>query len=106
MLHDFIEFERRLERAEVLSLRSIDGTVIECLSGSLWLTEQGGDDHWLAAGERYVLHGNGCTVVEGLANAEVRVVKPAAPTVGWFTRLWHELGGRPAQRECDCTAVG
>lgn len=102
MLYDFIEYEVRLERAQVMSTQSIDGAMIECTQGSLWLTEQGEDDLWLHAGERHVLHGNGRVVIEGLSQAQVRVSPPAlARGLSRVSQWWDKLRHRERADTCS-----
>lgn len=52
-----------LERREMLMLTDARGQTLECRSGELWLTEAGGGDTVLRAGERHVVQEDGYLVI-------------------------------------------
>lgn len=52
-----------LERREMLMLADARGQTLECRSGELWLTEAGGGDTVLRAGESHVVQGDGYLVI-------------------------------------------
>jgi hypothetical protein len=57
---------------QVIATQPTPGLAVECLTGSVWITiDGGGYDHVLNAGERLSLSGAGRTVIEGLAHSEV-----------------------------------
>ncbi len=58
-----------LERREMLVLADARGQTLECRSGELWLTEDGGGDRILRPGEAHVVAGNGCLVVSACQDA-------------------------------------
>jgi hypothetical protein len=49
----------------LLSLSAVRGLEIEVRAGRIWLTEEGdGDDHFVAAGQRHCIRGDGRVVIE------------------------------------------
>lgn len=49
----------------LLSLSAVRGLEIEVRAGRIWLTEEGdGDDHFIAAGQRHRVQGDGRVVLE------------------------------------------
>jgi hypothetical protein len=79
-----------LTAGQIASLRDAQGTRIDCLSGSLWITQEGeGRDIVLGPGEQVTLDRNGKTVVHAFKPSLVLVVEssPIAPGTPWWTRL-------------------
>jgi hypothetical protein len=53
--------------------KGLVGHVIRCVSGTLWVTQEGDSrDHFLAAGEEFVIEAPGVVVVQALAPATGR----------------------------------
>jgi hypothetical protein len=81
-----------LAAGQISTLRDAQGTQIECLSGSLWITQVGeGRDVVLGPGEQTSLDRKGETVVQALRQSivlvtELRAPAPAAP-------LWRRMTG-------------
>jgi hypothetical protein len=76
------------------SLHDAQGTRIECLSGSLWITQEDeGRDIVLAPGEAFTLGRNGKTVVHAFKPSLALVIesRPVAPGTPWWTRLAYAL---------------
>jgi len=62
-----------LERREMLMLADARGQTLECRQGELWLTEAGGGDTILRAGERYAVEEAGCLVISACQNSRFAV---------------------------------
>ncbi len=63
-----------LAHRRILRLRDRDGDRVECLDGSVWITQDGDPrDIVLDAGEAFTLDRRGTTLVYALANARVVV---------------------------------
>ncbi len=85
-----------------LTLRNRRGHAIECVSGELWITQDGDSrDIVLARGERFTLDRDGAVLVTALGPARVRVHVPTrtAPAPWW--KPWRPAvlsmhGGRDA----------
>jgi hypothetical protein len=83
-----------LAAGQVATLRDAQGTRIECLSGSLWITQQDeGRDIVLASGDQVILDRGGKVVVQAFKPSLVLVFesRPAAPGIAWLTRLAHAV---------------
>jgi hypothetical protein len=66
-----------LPRDGVVSLREAAGARVVCLSGAVWLTQQGSDeDVILEAGERFRIANTGLTLITALRGSELCVVQP------------------------------
>ena len=81
-----------LTAGQTASLRDAQGTRIEPLSGSLWITQEGeGRDIVLGPGEEVVLDRKGKAVLHAFTQSLVLVVesRPVAPGTPWWTRLGH-----------------
>ena len=74
MLYEFIEYEHRLAQKQVLTLQSVEGAVIVCEQGGLWLTEENGGDIVLQPGQSYRLRGGGQLVIEALHTARLQIL--------------------------------
>ncbi|GBG03590.1 hypothetical protein AZSI13_29170 [Azospira sp. I13] len=62
-----------LERREMLVLADARGQTLECRQGELWLTEAGGGDTILRAGERYGVETAGCLVISACQDSRLAV---------------------------------
>jgi hypothetical protein len=83
----------------VLNLRDRNGDRVECLDGSVWITQDGDPrDIVLDAGESFVLDRAGTALVYALADARVAVQHPATPALrvnGDAVRRLHDLMAAP-----------
>ncbi|SFZ73918.1 DUF2917 domain-containing protein [Chitinimonas taiwanensis] len=91
MLHQFIEYEQALQRSELRTVRSVDGVIVLCEQGDLWITEDNGGDVLLQRGERHLLRAGRLAVIEALSDARLQL-KALAPARGWLAQLRHKLG--------------
>lgn len=72
----------RLAHRKVLDLRDRTGDRVECLDGSVWITQDGDPrDVVLDAGESFTLDRPGTALVYALEDARVVVQRPAAPAL-------------------------
>jgi Protein of unknown function (DUF2917) len=72
----------RLAHRRMLRLRDHDGDRVECLDGSVWITQDGDPrDVVLDAGEGFTLDRPGTAIVYALADARVVVQRPTAASV-------------------------
>ena len=95
-----------LTAGQTATLRDAQGTRIECLSGSLWITQEGDvRDVVLGPGEDLRLDRAGATLVHAFKPSLVLVFesRPAAPGASVWQRLlsglacyFMELGKRPS----------
>ena len=70
----------RLAHRRILNLHDRRGDRVECLDGSVWITQDGDPrDVVLDAGESFTLDRPGTALVYALADARVAVQRPAAP---------------------------
>lgn len=70
-----------LARRQTLALTDRAGELIECLSGSLWITQDGDPrDVILGPGEGHVIDRDGLVLVYAFADAKLAVLAPASPT--------------------------
>ncbi len=79
-----------LTARQTATLRDAQGTRIECLSGSLWITQEGDTrDVVLGPGEELTLERAGATLVHAFVPSLVLAVvsHPAAPGVSAWRRL-------------------
>ena len=85
MLYEFIEYEHRLAQNQVLSLRSTSGDLVVCEQGDLWLTEEGGPDVFLTAGEKHRVRSNGRLLIESFQAARLQYLpkEAAGITMTW-----------------------
>ncbi len=68
-----------LAHRKILRLRDRDGDRVECLDGSVWITQDGDPrDVLLDAGETFTLDRSGTTIVYALADARVVVQAPGS----------------------------
>ena len=66
-----------LDRQQTLSTRDARGMALECLSGSLWITFEGGaDDYFLEPGERLPLRARGKIVIQAMEGSEFVFLPP------------------------------
>lgn len=71
---------RDLAAGEVHSVIGSRGTVVRCLSGQLWVTQEGDTrDYVVPAGTRFCAGGNGHIVASAVADGTRIVVERAAP---------------------------
>jgi hypothetical protein len=69
-----------LAPASVLAVQDGAGTRIRCLSGVLWVTQEGElKDSIVRAGDTLILHKPGRTVISALDAASLTLVRPAPP---------------------------
>lgn len=72
----------RLAHRRILNLHDRSGDRVECLDGSVWITQDGDPrDIVLDAGESFMLDRPGTALVYALADARVAVQHPAAPAL-------------------------
>jgi len=70
----------KLTKGTLLRIRGAAGTVIACLEGTVWLTEEGdARDHFLQRGDRHRIRGAGVVVMEALGDARLET-EPANET--------------------------
>ncbi|MBI2311292.1 MAG: DUF2917 domain-containing protein [Betaproteobacteria bacterium] len=68
-----------LQPSGLLRLDGARGVTLRCLSGRLWITEEGGGgDVFLAAGEFHRIGHGGVTLIEALEPAQVVIEAPRA----------------------------
>ena len=76
------EHELRSERP--LRLEKAHASVIECLSGTAWITAYAQfDDCVLRSGERYTIPNDGLVLVEAVGSGRIRVHATPAPRHAW-----------------------
>lgn len=64
------------------------GSVIECLSGTAWITSYGErSDFMLRAGMAFEVPTNGLTLIEAVGAGKVRVTAPVAAAQPWYRAL-------------------
>jgi hypothetical protein len=74
---DFGPSSFNLPREGVVLLREARGARVLCLSGALWITQEGGkEDVVLQAGESLRVTRGGLTLVTALRGSELRVIEP------------------------------
>ena len=92
---------------QIATLRDAQGTRIECVSGALWITQDGDiRDIFLGPGDEFTLDRNGTAVVQASRQSivlvtELRAPAPATPRwrrmagalLGYFMRLGMSRGG-------------
>jgi hypothetical protein len=89
-----------LEYRGIVPVEDAIGTRIDCLSGRIWITEQGcTDDIVLEAGESYEFSRGGVAVVQALREAFVALRAPAgfhaeARRAARVEQLWNRPGWR------------
>lgn len=89
-------YEGHLPAGEVIALVDAAGWDLACLAGRIWLTEEGGDDVWLAAGEGFALRRSGRCVIEAAAPSVLRLRLAPSP---WRRRFAAWCAGlRPSGR--------
>lgn len=77
MTIDFGPSSFNLPREGVVLLREASGARVLCLSGALWVTQEGGrDDVILKDGESFRITRGGLTLVTALRGSELRVIEP------------------------------
>ncbi len=82
----------RLTKGMLLRVRGAAGTVVVCLEGTVWLTEEGDlSDHFLEGGHRHRIAGNGVVVLEALHNARLQMQPPNGSR---YTRLTERAADR------------
>ena len=79
----------RLPRDQSLALRQRQDHQVECLAGSLWITQDGDPrDILLAAGECFTLDRRGVALVTAMHDARLRLNAPArAARLRWLRAL-------------------
>jgi Protein of unknown function (DUF2917) len=88
----------RLAHRSILDLRDRKGDRVECLDGSVWITQDGDPrDVVLDAGESFTLDRPGTALVYALADARVVVQRPAGPAL--------RARAEPGRRLYDLTAA-
>jgi hypothetical protein len=74
---DFGASSFSLPRDGVVLLEDAEGACVDCLSGALWLTQEGReDDVILHPGESMRVANDGLTLVTALRAGELRIVQP------------------------------
>ena len=72
----------RLAHSRILNLRNHKGDRVDCLDGSVWITQDGDPrDIVLDAGESFTLDRPGTALVYALADARVAVQHAATPAL-------------------------
>jgi len=82
MNHDLVAGARRLDKGTLLRLASAPGERVECLSGVLWVTQDGDPrDVVLEAGDAFDFDRPGGSVVSALADSRLLLLaRQAQPT--------------------------
>ncbi len=86
-----------LEPDQLVAVRDAKGVRVACLSGALWITQEGSTaDVILEAGQCSVIHNSGLTLVMALKPSTLRVTEPRVrgmwnALLGWF----RPVVGRP-----------
>ena len=66
-----------MQASEALALDDARGTLVRCLAGSLWVTQDGDrDDHLLRVGESMRIERDGPTVVQAMTGSRLAVCAP------------------------------
>jgi hypothetical protein len=85
---DFGPSSFNLARDGVVLLHQAAGARVVCLTGALWLTQQGlAEDVILQAGESLRVTSGGLTLVTALRGSEVRVIQPGMARSAIVQRL-------------------
>jgi len=102
MIMDMKRMVIEIQRRGIAPLNTGVGTCIECLRGTIWVTEhRSKDDIILKAGESYVISRKGLVVVQALHNALVEfrapeARKPEAGLTTWMERVREGWSARGA----------
>ena len=81
MNNDLIQGARSLAKGRTDRVARAGGRRVECLSGSIWITEDGDPrDNVLAPGEAYVLERRGDALLSALADSRYVLLDPGTPT--------------------------
>jgi hypothetical protein len=85
---DFGPSSFNLARDGVVLLHEAAGARVVCLSGALWLTQEGREeDTILQAGESLRVASAGLTLVTALRGSELKVLEPCKPGAQLLRRL-------------------
>lgn len=77
---DAMHTDHELRSERPLRLEKAHARVIECLSGTAWITAYAQfDDCVLRSGERYTIPNDGLVLVEAVGSGRIRVHSMAAP---------------------------
>ncbi|NRR28736.1 DUF2917 domain-containing protein [Oxalobacteraceae bacterium] len=80
--------EYRLSDTQPLRLTHALGRLIECLSGTAWITVQGqSTDFFLRAGQVFEIPGDGLTLIEAVGASRIRVSQAGGGMPGWSARM-------------------
>jgi len=83
-----------LPRGQTLRLRDARGARIECLAGSLWITQHGDRrDVTLQPGESFTLDRDGATLLYAFERSLALKLesRPVSARTSWWRRLGHAL---------------
>ncbi len=76
-----------LQRDAMITLREAIGVQVECLDGSLWITQEGeAQDTVLSSGEDFLVNHTGLTLILALRPSQLRVC-PGRTPLGAVERL-------------------
>lgn len=90
--------ELQLENAHPISLGQARGQHVICLSGTLWLTEQGAsEDIFLKPGESHYLGKQGLVVVEGIGVSRMLLQTQQPALLTWLSLRGRQTSGRKDQ---------
>ncbi len=105
MLHESTSLQLSLESGEAVSLVRAENCDLQCLDGTIWITEEnGGQDVVLEAGQHYRLAHQGRTVVQslapnGAAHCRLELATHRNALMALIARWMPELGiGKPSLR--------
>jgi hypothetical protein len=82
----------QLAPMQTLRVRDGAGLRIACLSGAIWLTQEGDSrDIFLEKPERFTLDHSGLTLIQALGNAEIRLERDTTMAMRRVKiRLWRK----------------
>jgi hypothetical protein len=89
---DFGPSSFNIQRDGVVLLHEARGARVVCVSGALWLTQEGRDeDVILQPGESLRITRDGLTLVTAMRSSELRVIEPSKPARELLRRVLAKL---------------